>query len=91
MHSVPITSSLLFKSHRSRGRGRGRGRKRFGTGRRPGRPPKFIRLDPPVDTGGEKTTVSGALIHAVLINGVGQDLTLIRDNLDKVILCKVTD
>ncbi|XP_056297611.1 PR domain zinc finger protein 10 isoform X1 [Pseudoliparis swirei] len=41
---------------RSRGRGRGRGRKRFGTGRRPGRPPKCIRLDPPVDTGGEKTT-----------------------------------
>lgn len=41
---------------RSRGRGRGRGRKRFGTGRRPGRPPKFIRLDPPVDTNGNKTT-----------------------------------
>ncbi|XP_033953548.1 PR domain zinc finger protein 10 isoform X1 [Pseudochaenichthys georgianus] len=39
---------------RSRGRGRGRGRRRFGTGRRPGRPPKFIRLDPPVD--GDKTT-----------------------------------
>ncbi|XP_029027294.1 PR domain zinc finger protein 10 [Betta splendens] len=34
---------------RSRGRGRGRGRKRYGTGRRPGRPPKFIRLDPPVE------------------------------------------
>ncbi|KAM6933224.1 PR domain zinc finger protein 10 isoform 2-T2 [Xenentodon cancila] len=41
---------------RSRGRGRGRGRKRFGTGRRPGRPPKFIRLDPPVDSSGDKTT-----------------------------------
>uniref|UniRef100_A0A673B999 PR domain zinc finger protein 10 n=1 Tax=Sphaeramia orbicularis TaxID=375764 RepID=A0A673B999_9TELE len=41
---------------RSRSRGRGRGRKRFGTGRRPGRPPKFIRLDPPVDSAGEKTT-----------------------------------
>uniref|UniRef100_A0A4W6CJ02 PR domain zinc finger protein 10 n=1 Tax=Lates calcarifer TaxID=8187 RepID=A0A4W6CJ02_LATCA len=41
---------------RSRGRGRGRGRKRFGSGRRPGRPPKFIRLDPPVDGGGDKTT-----------------------------------
>ncbi|XP_075956411.1 PR domain zinc finger protein 10 isoform X1 [Anarhichas minor] len=41
---------------RSRGRGRGRGRRRFGTGRRPGRPPKFIRLDPPVDAGGENTT-----------------------------------
>nr|XP_040038857.1 PR domain zinc finger protein 10 isoform X2 [Gasterosteus aculeatus aculeatus] len=41
---------------RSKGRGRGRGRKRFGTGRRPGRPPKFIRLDLPVDAAGEKTT-----------------------------------
>ncbi|XP_038145889.1 PR domain zinc finger protein 10 isoform X3 [Cyprinodon tularosa] len=39
---------------RSRGRGRGRGRKRFGTGRRPGRPPKFIRMDTPVDTNGNK-------------------------------------
>ncbi|XP_046892312.1 PR domain zinc finger protein 10 isoform X2 [Hypomesus transpacificus] len=38
-----------------RGRGRGRGRKRFGTGRRPGRPPKFIRLEPPVDTSVDKT------------------------------------
>ncbi|XP_076002532.1 PR domain zinc finger protein 10 [Genypterus blacodes] len=41
---------------RSRGRGRGRGRKRFGTGRRPGRPPKFIRLDTSLDSDGEKTT-----------------------------------
>uniref|UniRef100_A0A3Q1HWS2 PR domain zinc finger protein 10 n=1 Tax=Anabas testudineus TaxID=64144 RepID=A0A3Q1HWS2_ANATE len=47
---------------RSRGRGRGRGRKRFGTGRRPGRPPKFIRLDPPVDMSGDKTTVRDNLI-----------------------------
>uniref|UniRef100_A0A673BB48 PR domain zinc finger protein 10 n=1 Tax=Sphaeramia orbicularis TaxID=375764 RepID=A0A673BB48_9TELE len=46
---------------RSRSRGRGRGRKRFGTGRRPGRPPKFIRLDPPVDSAGEKTTVRSTL------------------------------
>uniref|UniRef100_A0A3Q3AXG3 PR domain zinc finger protein 10 n=1 Tax=Kryptolebias marmoratus TaxID=37003 RepID=A0A3Q3AXG3_KRYMA len=39
-------------------RGRGRGRKRFGTGRRPGRPPKFLRLDPPpVDANGDKTSV----------------------------------
>uniref|UniRef100_A0A7N8XQN7 PR domain zinc finger protein 10 n=1 Tax=Mastacembelus armatus TaxID=205130 RepID=A0A7N8XQN7_9TELE len=29
---------------------------RFGTGRRPGRPPKFIRLDPTVDGNGDKTT-----------------------------------
>ncbi|XP_060929291.1 PR domain zinc finger protein 10 isoform X1 [Limanda limanda] len=41
---------------RSKSRGRGRSRKRFGTGRRPGRPPKFIRLDPPVETGEDKTT-----------------------------------
>ncbi|XP_061576429.1 PR domain zinc finger protein 10 isoform X2 [Cololabis saira] len=46
----------LHSVTRSRGRGRGRGRKRFGTGRRPGRPPKFIRLDPPVDSSGDKTT-----------------------------------
>uniref|UniRef100_A0A665VZL8 PR domain zinc finger protein 10 n=1 Tax=Echeneis naucrates TaxID=173247 RepID=A0A665VZL8_ECHNA len=43
-------------------RGRGRGRKRFGTGRRPGRPPKFIRLDPPVEVGADKTAVSNSLI-----------------------------
>uniref|UniRef100_A0A667XIX1 PR domain zinc finger protein 10 n=1 Tax=Myripristis murdjan TaxID=586833 RepID=A0A667XIX1_9TELE len=39
MHDEKLTSV-------TRGRGRGRGRKRFGTGRRPGRPPKFIRLEP---------------------------------------------
>ncbi|XP_071768627.1 PR domain zinc finger protein 10 [Centroberyx gerrardi] len=50
MHDEKLTSVT-----RSRGRGRGRGRKRFGTGRRPGRPPKFIRLDPPIDTAGDKT------------------------------------
>ncbi|KAK2846664.1 hypothetical protein Q5P01_009663 [Channa striata] len=42
---------------RSRGRGRGRGRKRFGTGRRPVCPPKFIRLEAPVDASGDKTTM----------------------------------
>ncbi|MED6288004.1 PR domain zinc finger protein 10 [Characodon lateralis] len=51
---------------RSRGRGRGRGRKRFGTGRRPGRPPKFIRLDPPVDTNGDKATELLDLTEKVL-------------------------
>uniref|UniRef100_A0A3B5LNS6 PR domain zinc finger protein 10 n=1 Tax=Xiphophorus couchianus TaxID=32473 RepID=A0A3B5LNS6_9TELE len=45
----------LSSASRSRGRGRGRGRKRFGTGRRPGRPPKFIRLDPAADINGDKT------------------------------------
>uniref|UniRef100_A0A673BAE1 PR domain zinc finger protein 10 n=1 Tax=Sphaeramia orbicularis TaxID=375764 RepID=A0A673BAE1_9TELE len=52
---------------RSRSRGRGRGRKRFGTGRRPGRPPKFIRLDPPVDSAGEKTTVRSTLYLPVTL------------------------
>ncbi|XP_069577077.1 PR domain zinc finger protein 10 isoform X2 [Brachyistius frenatus] len=51
MHDDKLNSVI-----RSRGRGRGRARKRFGKGRRPGRPPKFIRLDQPVDTGGDKTT-----------------------------------
>ncbi|XP_056139182.1 PR domain zinc finger protein 10 [Lampris incognitus] len=51
MHDEKLTSVT-----RSRGRGRGRGRKRFGTGRRPGRPPKFIRLEPLVDSGGDKTS-----------------------------------
>ncbi|XP_043937019.1 PR domain zinc finger protein 10 isoform X2 [Protopterus annectens] len=35
--------------HRAKGRGRGRGKRRFGPGRRPGRPPKFIRLEVPSD------------------------------------------
>uniref|UniRef100_A0A8C2Z0D9 PR domain zinc finger protein 10 n=1 Tax=Cyclopterus lumpus TaxID=8103 RepID=A0A8C2Z0D9_CYCLU len=48
----------------TRGRGRGRGKRRFGTGRRPGRPPKFIRLDPPVDAGGEKIAVRDTLMHS---------------------------
>ncbi|NXA38991.1 PRD10 protein, partial [Eudromia elegans] len=30
---------------RTRGRGRGRGKRRFGPGRRPGRPPKFMRME----------------------------------------------
>uniref|UniRef100_A0A8C9YK90 PR domain zinc finger protein 10 n=1 Tax=Sander lucioperca TaxID=283035 RepID=A0A8C9YK90_SANLU len=51
----------------TRGRGRGRGRRRFGTGRRPGRPPKFIRLDAPVDAGGDKT-VRDTFIYASALN-----------------------
>uniref|UniRef100_A0A3Q1EG72 PR domain zinc finger protein 10 n=1 Tax=Acanthochromis polyacanthus TaxID=80966 RepID=A0A3Q1EG72_9TELE len=60
---------------RSRGRGRGRGRKRFGTGRRPGRPPKFIRLDPPVDSSGDKTTVRDTSIHTTMINPLRESVT----------------
>uniref|UniRef100_A0A4W4GPH3 PR domain zinc finger protein 10 n=1 Tax=Electrophorus electricus TaxID=8005 RepID=A0A4W4GPH3_ELEEL len=41
---------------RPRGRGRGRGRKRFGAGRRPGRRPKFIRLEAPAESA-DKTPV----------------------------------
>ncbi len=63
-----MTCSLFLSSLRSRGRGRGRGRRRFGTGRRPGRPPKFIRLDPPIDASGDKTPVRHTLICAALIN-----------------------
>ncbi|XP_036393099.1 PR domain zinc finger protein 10 isoform X2 [Megalops cyprinoides] len=42
---------------RARGRSRGRGRKRFGTGRRPGRPPKFVHLDTQAESGEDKTQV----------------------------------
>ncbi|KAM8853622.1 PR domain zinc finger protein 10 isoform 2-T4 [Synchiropus picturatus] len=42
---------------RPRSRGRGRGRKRFGAGRRPGRPPKFMRLDAPEEAAEDKTTM----------------------------------
>uniref|UniRef100_A0A8C9SNN2 PR domain zinc finger protein 10 n=1 Tax=Scleropages formosus TaxID=113540 RepID=A0A8C9SNN2_SCLFO len=50
---------------RARGRSRGRGRKRFGTGRRPGRPPKFMRLDTPAESSEDKTKVhnNAALQH----------------------------
>ncbi|ETE61163.1 PR domain zinc finger protein 10, partial [Ophiophagus hannah] len=38
---------------RARGRGRGRGKRRFGPGRRPGRPPKFMRLEVTNENGGK--------------------------------------
>uniref|UniRef100_A0A8D3D5P5 PR domain zinc finger protein 10 n=1 Tax=Scophthalmus maximus TaxID=52904 RepID=A0A8D3D5P5_SCOMX len=65
----------------TRGRGRGRGRKRFGTGRRPGRPPKFIRLDPPVDAGADKTTVRDTSIletqkHSLSLSFLSQNAAL---------------
>lgn len=46
-----------------RSRGRGRGRRRFGTGRRPGRPPKFLCLDPPLEPSGDKTAVREIWIY----------------------------
>ncbi|XP_057695884.1 PR domain zinc finger protein 10-like isoform X1 [Corythoichthys intestinalis] len=48
--------NMIQSVSRSKGRGRARGRKRFGTSRRPGRPPKFIRLDAPVEDEVDKTT-----------------------------------
>ncbi|XP_054650728.1 PR domain zinc finger protein 10 [Dunckerocampus dactyliophorus] len=51
-----LHDNMIHSVSRSRGRGRGRGRRRFGTGRRPGRPPKFIRLDTPVEDDMDKTT-----------------------------------
>ncbi|XP_077397444.1 PR domain zinc finger protein 10 isoform X2 [Festucalex cinctus] len=50
-----LHDNMIYSVGRSRGRGRARGRKRFGTGRRPGRPPKFIRLDVPVEDDTDKT------------------------------------
>ncbi|KAF3693265.1 PR domain zinc finger protein 10 [Channa argus] len=52
-----IHDDELNSVNRSRGRGRGRGRKRFGTGRRPGCPPKFIRLEAPIDASGDNITM----------------------------------
>ncbi|KAJ8342423.1 hypothetical protein SKAU_G00323510 [Synaphobranchus kaupii] len=40
---------------RARGRSRGRGRKRFGTGRRPGRPPKIMRQEMSVEINEDQT------------------------------------
>nr|XP_057936646.1 PR domain zinc finger protein 10 [Doryrhamphus excisus]XP_057936647.1 PR domain zinc finger protein 10 [Doryrhamphus excisus]XP_057936648.1 PR domain zinc finger protein 10 [Doryrhamphus excisus]XP_057936649.1 PR domain zinc finger protein 10 [Doryrhamphus excisus]XP_057936650.1 PR domain zinc finger protein 10 [Doryrhamphus excisus]XP_057936652.1 PR domain zinc finger protein 10 [Doryrhamphus excisus] len=51
-----LHDNMIHSVSRSRGRGRGRGRRRFGTGRRPGRPPKFIRLDAPVEDDADKAT-----------------------------------
>uniref|UniRef100_A0A8D3BLM9 PR domain zinc finger protein 10 n=1 Tax=Scophthalmus maximus TaxID=52904 RepID=A0A8D3BLM9_SCOMX len=42
--SEQLQQHLNMHDDKSRGRGRGRGRKRFGTGRRPGRPPKIFPL-----------------------------------------------
>uniref|UniRef100_A0AAY4E1C4 PR domain zinc finger protein 10 n=1 Tax=Denticeps clupeoides TaxID=299321 RepID=A0AAY4E1C4_9TELE len=61
MHDDKTTAAFS----RPKGRSRGRGRKRFGTGRRPGHPPKFIRLETPVEPA-DKTTVqchNAALQH----------------------------
>ncbi|KAG8141500.1 hypothetical protein E2320_007118 [Naja naja] len=50
---------------RARGRGRGRGKRRFGPGRRPGRPPKFMRLEVTNENGGKcaEESQNAALQH----------------------------
>uniref|UniRef100_A0AAY4E0Z8 PR domain zinc finger protein 10 n=1 Tax=Denticeps clupeoides TaxID=299321 RepID=A0AAY4E0Z8_9TELE len=80
MHDDKTTAAFS----RPKGRSRGRGRKRFGTGRRPGHPPKFIRLETPVEPA-DKTTVQchvhfytltwSGILHAVFfINAALQHL-----------------
>ncbi|XP_071582900.1 PR domain zinc finger protein 10 isoform X3 [Heliangelus exortis] len=48
---------------RARGRGRGRGKRRFGPGRRPGRPPKFIRLEVTSENGEKCEEGTQDLLH----------------------------
>uniref|UniRef100_H0UTT6 PR domain zinc finger protein 10 n=1 Tax=Cavia porcellus TaxID=10141 RepID=H0UTT6_CAVPO len=48
---------------RTRGRGRGRGKRRFGPGRRPGRPPKFIRLEITSENGEKSDEGTQDLLH----------------------------
>ncbi|XP_040339474.1 PR domain zinc finger protein 10 isoform X4 [Herpailurus yagouaroundi] len=48
---------------RTRGRGRGRGKRRFGPGRRPGRPPKFIRLEITSENGEKCDDTTQDLLH----------------------------
>ncbi|KAM6159404.1 PR domain zinc finger protein 10 isoform 9-T9 [Rhynchocyon petersi] len=48
---------------RTRGRGRGRGKRRFGPGRRPGRPPKFIRLEIGSENGDKCDDGTQDLLH----------------------------
>ncbi|XP_005226901.1 PR domain zinc finger protein 10 isoform X2 [Bos indicus] len=48
---------------RARGRGRGRGKRRFGPGRRPGRPPKFIRLEITSENGEKCDDGTQDLLH----------------------------
>ncbi|XP_044775719.1 PR domain zinc finger protein 10 [Neomonachus schauinslandi] len=48
---------------RTRGRGRGRGKRRFGPGRRPGRPPKFIRLEIASENGDKCDDGTQDLLH----------------------------
>ncbi|XP_010224856.1 PREDICTED: PR domain zinc finger protein 10-like, partial [Tinamus guttatus] len=48
---------------RARGRGRGRGKRRFGPGRRPGRPPKFMRMEISSENGEKCEEGTQDLLH----------------------------
>ncbi|XP_062364779.1 PR domain zinc finger protein 10 isoform X4 [Cinclus cinclus] len=48
---------------RARGRGRGRGKRRFGPGRRPGRPPKFMRMEVTSENGEKCGEGTQDLLH----------------------------
>ncbi|KFO81872.1 PR domain zinc finger protein 10, partial [Cuculus canorus] len=48
---------------RTRGRGRGRGKRRFGPGRRPGRPPKFMRMEVTSENGEKCEEGTQDLLH----------------------------
>ncbi|XP_050766847.1 PR domain zinc finger protein 10 isoform X6 [Gymnogyps californianus] len=48
---------------RARGRGRGRGKRRFGPGRRPGRPPKFMRMEVTSENGEKCEEGTQDLLH----------------------------
>ncbi|NXS91460.1 PRD10 protein, partial [Jacana jacana] len=48
---------------RARGRGRGRGKRRFGPGRRPGRPPKFMRMEITSENGEKCEEGTQDLLH----------------------------
>uniref|UniRef100_A0A803YBE0 PR/SET domain 10 n=1 Tax=Meleagris gallopavo TaxID=9103 RepID=A0A803YBE0_MELGA len=48
---------------RARGRGRGRGKRRFGPGRRPGRPPKFMRMEVTIENGEKCEEGTQDLLH----------------------------
>uniref|UniRef100_A0A8C2T6C7 PR domain zinc finger protein 10 n=1 Tax=Coturnix japonica TaxID=93934 RepID=A0A8C2T6C7_COTJA len=47
----------------TRGRGRGRGKRRFGPGRRPGRPPKFMRMEVTIENGEKSEEGTQDLLH----------------------------
>ncbi|NWI92066.1 PRD10 protein, partial [Pitta sordida] len=48
---------------RARGRGRGRAKRRFGPGRRPGRPPKFMRMEVTSENGDKGEEGTQDLLH----------------------------